>query len=353
VRQEAILADQLRVELRHGLAASIDDAAARADPRHAFLRRAWFAAGADDGVHTLVATRGDGSLIAALPTAASGIPGIRAVPGSYWPYRSLPLAADAEDAELAAFLSHKIARRSLGPVWRLGPVYEDDATAARLLRIAPACGWTPLCRRLATSYLLDIDALQAEGKWPRGSTLRKNRFHEKHLSAHGELDWRFVSGAGWSSAVFDALAEIERRSWIARATNGKDAKFMAPHNRMFWENAARDPVLREMMSAAILYVGGEPAAFSFDLDVGHVKHAIANSFDERFAKHSPGKLLYYRNLVHGMERGIRLVDWGAGDGGYKSTIGAAAGPEIIDLLFVRGKALAALIRPLWERKVRS
>jgi CelD/BcsL family acetyltransferase involved in cellulose biosynthesis len=333
----------------------IDAAAAAAEAAHAFLRRAWFEAAVDDGVNTLIATRSDGSLIAALPTCETGpsLAVIRAVPGSYWPYRSFPVAADADDAELAAFLSDKTARHALGRVWRLGPVYENDPTASRLMRVAKASGWTTLCRRIATSYLLDIDAVQAEGKWPRGSTLRKNRFHEKHLAAHGELEWRFVSGRDWRHEIFDALAEIERRSWVATETNGKDAKFMAPHNRLFWENAARDPAIAEMMSAAILYVGGEPAAFSFDLDVGAVKHAIANSYDERFAKHSPGKLLYYRNLVRAMERGIRLVDWGAGDGGYKSTIGAAPGPEIIDLLFVRSGALAALIRPLWERSGRG
>jgi CelD/BcsL family acetyltransferase involved in cellulose biosynthesis len=183
--------------------------------------------------------------------------------------------------------------------------------------------------------------------------LRKNRFHEKHLASHGDLEWRFVSGSEWSREIFDAVAQIERRSWVAKETSGKDAKFMAPHNRLFWENAARDPEIAEMMSAAILYVAGEPAAFSFDLDVGPVKHAIANSYDERFAKHSPGKLLYYRNLVRAMERGIRLVDWGAGDGGYKRTIGAEQGPAIVDLLFVRGGALAALLRPFWERSARG
>jgi CelD/BcsL family acetyltransferase involved in cellulose biosynthesis len=355
VRQDPITIDPVRVELRRGLPEPIDDAAALADPGHAFLRRAWFEAAVDDGVHTLIARRGDGSLIAALPTCETGLllGRIRAVPGSYWPYRSFSVAADVEDAELGVLLAHDIARRALGRVWRLGPVYEDDPTAARLLRVARTSGWTPLCRRLATSFLLDIDAVQTEGKWPRGSTLRKNRFHEKHLAAHGKLEWRFVSGGDWSREIFDALAKIELGSWVAKETSGKDAKFMAAHNRIFWENAARDPVLAEMMSAAILYVGGEPAAFSFDLDVGSVKHAIANSYDERFAKHSPGKLLYYRNLVRAMERGIRLVDWGAGDGGYKSTIGAAPGPAIIDLLFVRGGALAALIRPFWERPDRG
>jgi CelD/BcsL family acetyltransferase involved in cellulose biosynthesis len=355
VRQDSISADAVRVELRRGLPASIDTVAERADPRHAFLRRAWFEAAVDDGVHTLIATRGDGSLIAALPTCEiwPALGRLRAVPGSYWPYRSFPVDADADDTELAALLLDKAARRALGRIWRLGPVYEDDATAVRLMRVARASGWTPLSRRIATSYLLDIEAVQEEGKWPRGSTLRKNRFHEKHLASHGELEWRFVSGAEWSAEIFDALAEIERRSWVAKETSGKDAKFMAPHNRLFWENAARDPVIAGMMSAAILYVGGEPAAFSFDLDVGPVKHAIANSYDERFAKHSPGKLLYYRNLVHGMERGMRLVDWGAGDGGYKSTIGAAPGPDIVDLLFVRGTALAGLVRRFWERSGRG
>ena len=52
-----------------------------------------------------------------------------------------------------------------------------------------------------------------------------------------------------------------------------------------------------MMWAAVLRVDGAPAAFSFDLNAGALKYAIANSYDPAFAKHSPGKLLYYRNLV--------------------------------------------------------
>ena len=343
----------VRVEAGPGFPAFIDEVAASADPRQRFLRRAWFAAAGGEGARTLLATRPDGRTIVALPTVGAGpawAP-LRAVPGSYWPYRSFPIAADASDGELLACLAHRQARRSLGPAWRLGPVYEDDATASRLARIAPRAGWTLLRRPLTTSFLLDIEAVQAEGQWPRGSTLRKNRFHEKHLSAHGALDWRFVSGEDWNRDVFDALSTIERRSWIATETEGKDGKFMAPHNRRFWEAAAADPVLREMMSAAILHVGGEPAAFSFDLDIGPVKHAIANSYDERFAKHSPGKLLYYRNLVRGMEKGTRLVDWGAGDGGYKRTIGAVRGPEILDLLFVRSRLLAAVLRPWWEGRL--
>ena len=340
------------IRAKEGLADAIDAAAALADPRHGFLRRAWYAGDTRADATTVTAATPDGRVIAALPTVATSLPWLRAVAGGYWPYRSFPIAADASDEELAALLAARATRHALGPAWRLGPVYADDPTLGRLERSAPAAGWTMLRRRIAPRYVLDIEAVRAEGAWPRNSTLKKNRFHEKHLAAHGALEWRFVSGAGWTNEIFDALAEVERKSWISTDTDGSDAKFMAPHHRRSWEAAVADPVLAEAMRAAILFIDGAPAAFCFDLDAGAVKYAIANSYDERFAKHSPGKCLYYRNLVEAMARGISLVDWGAGDSGYKRTIGADRGPDIVDILIVRNRALAALLRPLWRRSGR-
>ncbi|MCP4621395.1 MAG: GNAT family N-acetyltransferase, partial [Bradyrhizobium sp.] len=95
---------------------------------------------------------------------------------------------------------------------------------------------------------------------------------------------------------------------------------------------------------------------SFDLNAGPLKYAVANSYDPRFAKHSPGKLLYYRNLVRAIEDGIAAVDWGAGDSGYKQVIGAAKGPAIRDWLFVRPglDALGGkLLRGAWKRTGRA
>ena len=344
-------APDVRVDVLEGFTQAIEAAAAAADPRHAFLRRQWFQATGAEAPTTLVASRADGRVIAALPTSAVGprFAGLRGVPGSYWPYRSFPIAADASEQELSAMLASGVARKALGRGWRLGPVYDDDATATRLVPAAMRSGWTVLRRNIATSYLLNIAAVQAGGTWPRASTLKKNRWFEKQLAQFGELEWRFVSGTGWNPEVFDTLAAIEKASWVASDTDGSDAKFLAPHNRRFWEGAAQDPQIAAMMSAAILVIGGRPAAFSFDLDIGGVKHAIANSYDQAFAKHSPGKVLYYRNLMRAMESGTRLVDWGAGDNGYKRTIGAEAGPRIVDLLFVRNRALAAFLRPLWSR----
>lgn len=340
-----------RATIGDGLSAALDDVAARAAASHGFLRYGWFAAAlaAYGGRARTLLVEEDGVPTCALPFVGVG-PGwarLAAVPGSYWPFRSFPLATGASEATLHAALA-TLAGAVNG--LRIGPVYDGDAAAAPLIAAARASGWAVLDRFVADSWLLDMAALQAEG-WPRGSTLRKNRFHEKHLASHGVTDWRFVSGADWPAA-FDALAQIEAVSWIAARTDGSDAKFTTTGHGAFWRAASADPVIAGMLRAALLTIDGTPAAFSFDIDAGDLKYAIANSYDPAYAKHSPGKLLYYRNLVEALGRGVTRVDWGAGDSGYKQVIGADKGPAIRDWLLLR-PGLPALVgrlaRGAWRR----
>ncbi len=326
-----------------GLPPAIDSVAAVAAPSHRFLRRQWYAAAIDaygGTARTIVVERASRTT-AALPLVGLGpaVLGLGQVPGCYWPFRGLPVAADADAGDFAALLAG--AGRTVRG-FRLGPVYDGDPALEGLRAAARAGGWCVLPRFVADSFLLDIAAVRAEGAWPRASTLKKNRFHEKHLAGYGALDWSFVSGDGWTPAAFDALAAVEERSWIAARTDGRDAKFTTTGHGAFWRGAARDRVIADMLWAAVLRIDGMPAAFSFDLNAGTLKYAIANSYDPAFAKHSPGRLLYYRNLVRGIEDGVVRVDWGAGDSGYKRTIGATPGPAIRDWLFLR-PGLPALV----------
>jgi CelD/BcsL family acetyltransferase involved in cellulose biosynthesis len=343
----------LAVECVDGLASGIDQAAAGAAPSHRFLRYGWYEAAlkAYGGAARTLTVARDGETLAALPMVATGAARLRlaSVPGCYWPFRSFPVR---EDAGLEVFdaLLPRLARTVTA--LRIGPVYDGDPGLELLKAAAAARGWAVLDRFVADSFLLDMAAQQAEGGWPRGSTLKKNRFHEKHLGGHGELDWGFVSGADWTSEAFDALASIEEKSWIAARTDGSDAKFTAQGHGGFWRAAASDPVIARMMWAAVLRIDGAPSAFSFDMNAGTLKYAIANSYDPAVARHSPGKLLYYRNLVRALEDGMTTVDWGAGDSGYKQVIGAERGPAIRDWLFVRPGApafAASRLRSIWRR----
>lgn len=336
-----------------GLAPDLDRVADAGPATHAFLRRVWFAAAVEvyGGVpRTLVVRRG-GEPVLALPFVAYGPRTLRLamVPGSYWPFRGFPLA-DAAEPVLAAALS-RLARTI--HVLRIGPVPDGDPSAAPLLAAARARGWAVLDRFLGESWHFRLGDASRANEWPRGSTLKKNRWHEKQLASHGALDWRFTHD--WP-ATFDRLAAVEEKSWIATRTDGRDAKFTNTGHGRFWRAAARDERLASMMRAALLDVAGEPAAFSFDLMAGPTVHAIANSYDPAYAKHSPGKLLYTRNLLDLAARGVELVDWGMGDSGYKQVVGAEQGPALRDWLLVRPglpAAAARLARGWWSRPAQA
>lgn len=326
------------------LDARIDVVAARAAESHRFLRHGWFAAAAQaygGPLRTLIVEQ-EGAPVLTLPFRTHGPAplGLAGVPGSYWPFRGFPLALDAGEEALRAALA-TLARHVR--VLRIGPVLDGDAAVAPLLAAARAAGWATLDRIVGQSWVQDLTDLA----WPRASTLKKNRFHEKHLAAHGSLEWRFLGEGDWPDA-FDLLAQVERDSWVGSDTDGRDAKFTATGHRAFWRAAATDPVLARSFRAALLLIDGVPAAFSFDLDVGPHRYAIANSYRPDIAKHSPGRLLQYRNLLDARTRGIRAVDWGMGDSGYKQALGAVAGPMFRDWLLVRpgfaGRVVAAAVR---------
>ncbi len=331
--------------------AAFDAVTAAADPSHAFLRHAWFEAEAGKRLLALAICRASGAPVAALAARWAGLGMLRisTVPGSYWPLRAFPIAADATDSELVELLGRTEVRSFLGLAWRMGPVPANDSTALRLCELAPAAGWSVLTRHLGTSFELDFARLRSEGPWPRTSSQASNRRRERKLAGHGELKFRFLTGRDWTSADRDSIARIEAESWLSGIGAAADTKFHDAGRRRMWESAAQDPAIADMIACSMLLVGGEPAAFAFGIEAGGVRHDIANGYSQRFAAFGPGKLLLYRDFERAADRGITRVDWGSGDAGYKSEMGATPGPEIVDLLFVRAGLPAAALRRWWSR----
>ncbi|HEY0623511.1 GNAT family N-acetyltransferase [Sphingomonas sp.] len=344
-KAERAYAPTIVVRLHNGVPALLDDLAARTDPHHHFLRAAWYRMAAGEGAVTLAAIRPDGTPIAALPTTPLGpaLIGARSVPGSYWPYRSIPLNPEASGAELSAFFANPASIAALGPAWRIGPIYADDPATVRIKRAAAAGGWTVLTRKLGRTFLFDT----RDDSWPRRSTRRRLANYERQLAQLGEVTIREVSGAGWTRAVFDRLAAIEAASWVGTGTDGTGAKFLTDAKRAGWIEMMADPVLAQALSATILSVGGKPAAFSFDLRSGTMQYGIASSYDPRFAAFRPGKIVTAHQLEQARRAGVETIDLGAGDSGYKREMGAVAGPEILDLLIVRNRPAASLLRLRW------
>lgn len=328
----------------------IDAVAAVADPAQAHFIAAWFTAAAP-GCETIGARRSNGSPIIALPleTRSKGPISVNQVAGSYWPFRSVPIAADSTDDELAAFLADPEFVRAAGRVWRLGPVYSDDPAVSRLVALAPAQGWQVIRKQLAQCYELDLAAIRAAGPWPKGSTARKNRARERKLAGDGAIEYRFFDGSEINDSIMDAMAEIEAKSWLATLDGGGDTKFLDPKIREIWSRIAVDPGLAPRLFGSLMIAQGTPIAFTFGLEQGDRRYYIANNYDAEFRKFGPGKLLLYKDFERATERGVATISWGAGDAGYKTDMGAQPGPDIVDLLFVRSRALATLLRPIFLR----
>lgn len=347
--ESRIAAGHLTVAARTGAAPALDVLGQRNLSGHGFLRAAWYAEGTPDALRTLVVWREDGTPIAAIPTAPFGPPiaGARKVPGSYWPLRAALIAPDCSSFELAQALGHPAAAASLGPVWRVGPARADCPATQRLVDAARRARWSVLTRPAGTSWVIDLGAARKQGGWPRGSTASRLARIERRLASHGPVAWRHVRGQDWNDAVLDELAQVEAASWIATKTDGSGAKFLNLQRRAAWRAVLADPVLAGMLCATILTVEGRAVAFSFDCDDGPVRYGIAGSFRSDFAKSEVGKLANHRAVSDAFAAGATTVDLGAGDSGYKREMGAAAGYDLVDLLFVKSRTAARLVAKLW------
>src|SRR3546814_14850188 len=94
---------------------------------------------------------------------------LHVLPHSFPPRRS---------SDLVALLLAELVRQIR--VLRFGPVCDGDPGLEAMIAVARAKGWAVLDRFVADGYVLDMAGGKVAGTWPRSSTLKKNRFHEKH-----------------------------------------------------------------------------------------------------------------------------------------------------------------------------
>lgn len=336
--------------LLSGFPAVIDRLAGHDEASHRFLRRAWFDGPAAQRPQTLFIESASRVPLAALPLVAmhASVPAGRAVAGCYWPFRSFPASPDLTVDHLVAVFKERWIQQSIGPLLRIGPVLSDDRQANLMRDAAGRLGWQVLERRLGVSFRQPIAEHLASGSFPGSSLKRKVRTAERRIQEIGTPDLRIIRGREWSPAVLRQLADIEAASWVGSSTDHSGAKFLKPDSLAYWNGVIADRHLAERLCATILTINGRPVAFSFDLICGPMLYAIASSYDQAFARISPGALVTVHALNHAVTLGVETVDWGCGDTGYKTEWGAEPGPAIVDLLFVRGPMLAAALRPAWE-----
>lgn len=279
---------------------------------------------------------GNGRVLGFLPLVRRRLFGLEmgSLAGYYWPYRGVPMNAAVGPGAGGLLLRAAGADRTRMLALRLGPVRASDAGVGRVVAAFAEAGWRLGSRSLGCNYELRLPAKIDAFLDGARDAVRRAQYYERRMrrAAPVEIHHHRGSGEDWP-AVFDMLAAVERRAWVAR--DGGDTKFCDARSRKFWALLLDDETFRPLLSVWLMKFGSVPVSFFFTLDLGTRKVIIANSYHEGVRDHRTGSILAHHLLRQAVEDGIDVVDWGLGDSGYKAHWGAAPAEDLMDHVLLR------------------
>lgn len=254
-----------------------------------------------------------------------------ALGGYYWPWRGVAVEPGAGEGALAG-LADELTRRPCGPVLRMGPLIDGDTDTQDFVAQLRARGWRGLKQETGKTFELALpastEALQAQVS----ASLWKNiAYLRRRLDKQGAVTTERHRLSGNCGALLQRAALVEQASWVAQ--QGGEVKLVGAQNQAYWSGLGQDGGPEAVLW--LLSTGGRDIAFSLHLEHGPTMCIVANGYDEEFKASSPGSLLSLDIFRDAIGRGLRLVDWGQGDSGYKQRWGAQPGARMMDLILFR------------------
>ena len=256
-----------------------------------------------------------------------------ALGGYYWPWRGVAVEPGAGEHTLAE-LAAELTRRPCGTVLRMGPLIEGDTDTQRFITLLRARGWRGLKQESGQVFELALPATPGALQGQVSASLWKNiAYLRRRLDKVGAVTTeRHRLSAEQAGPLLQRAAQVEQVSWVAQ--QGADVKLVGAPNQAYWSSLARHGDGPEVV-LWLLSCGGRDIAFSLHLEHGQTICIVANGYDETWKASSPGSVLSLDIFQDAVGRGVRLVDWGQGDSGYKGRWGALPGARMTNLILFR------------------
>lgn len=276
------------------------------------------------------------------------------------PFRSFPCVphhAEQASAALATALFRGV------PDWdvlRLGPT--DDATPERAALLSALRARSRYSLSIARGRTVVNTLHQSFETYSESKSVKRIEKYARRFQRDAGSIRRFSNPDGETAAVmFREMGEIERRSWLAR--EGGSMRFVYAIDHEFWRQVTETSLSPgRQLDVWIAYHTAQPIGFRIALSSGEMSYLIANQYDESFAHHSLGWILYLEHLRAAVERGVRFIDSAPGDLHYKERLGGREAQMRLDVVVFRdsafGWALSGLLGGLqrlrrsgWGRRV--
>ncbi|KQQ87012.1 GNAT family N-acetyltransferase [Massilia sp. Leaf139] len=273
-----------------------------------------------------------------------------ALAGYYWPWRGVALEPGAGEGALAG-LADEMTRRPPGALLRMGPLIEDDTDTQGFISLLRVRGWRALKQETGQVFELALpastEALQAQvsaSLWKNIAYLRRRLDKQGAVSTE-----RHRLTPEQAALLLQRAALVEQASWVAQ--QGEQVKLVGTQNQAYWAGLAQHGGPEVVLW--LLSTGGRDIAYSLHLETEQTMCIVANGYDEAFKASSPGSLLSLDIFQEAIGRGLRLVDWGQGDSGYKQRWGAKPGARMMDLILFKPGLVGALGYRLAQKALSS
>lgn len=256
-----------------------------------------------------------------------------ALGGFYWPWRGVAVEPGAGEQTLAE-LAAELTTRPHGSMLRMGPIIDGDTDTQRFINLLHRQGWRGLMRESGQVFELvlpaSMEALQAQVS---GSLWKNIAYQRRRLDKQAAVTTeRYRLTTEQAALLLQRAAMVEQASWVAQ--QGGEVKLVGAQNQAYWSRLAQHGNQPEVV-LWLLSCGEHDIAFSLHLEHGQTTCIVANGYDEDWKASSPGSLLSVEIFRDAIARGVRLVDWGQGDSGYKQRWGAKPGARMMDLILFR------------------
>ena len=170
---------------------------------------------------------------------------------------------------------------------------------------------------------------------------------ERRLAEKGDLEYREMQSRDDAAQWIDAFLDLERRGW-----KGKHGSALAcrASDRHFFVQWTSEAARRGRLMMLALAVGGHTVAMKCNVLTGAGSHAFKITYDEDYARYSPGVLLEMENIRRFHARGdLQWMDSCADPGNWmmnhiwpdrrRITTLVMPGSNVAGALFVRALPL--------------
>ncbi len=314
----------------------------------------------------LVATDAGGRTVGILPLALRLEKGVRwwSLAGCQSPLRGFLCHAGHVDVVCGAFAEALVHMLGWREILRLGPYGANTPERAALLR--------ELERRSGTVLKFDLYRRIVVRNIPRTpedlrghirahSSFQRVAGYERRMNREGDarlVHYRNPAGPRLQKILEECRA-VEEASWLMRSS-WPNFTFARGPEAQFWPLVSAGSLIPNgQFDCWIAYFDGQPIALRFAVTCGSTRYAIANQYDERYARYGLGWVLYLKDLEDCVARGVHRIDMAMGNDDYKRRWGGEDDVTEMEVLMLpprwHGRIAAGLasLPPLYRRLARS